>query len=70
MKMPWGKYQDMAVVDLPDNYLHWLVGEGFIQDTPDEVRLWVALTREHGRRKQRYMARQRDLRAVVQKEAR
>ena len=28
-KMPFGKYQGRAIVDLPGNYLNWFAREGF-----------------------------------------
>ncbi len=29
MKMPFGKYKDRVLCDLPDNYLNWFAREGF-----------------------------------------
>lgn len=29
-RMPWGKYQDMDFVDIPDDYFHWLLNQAWL----------------------------------------
>lgn len=29
MRMPYGRYQGSLLIDLPENYIVWLAGEGF-----------------------------------------
>ena len=43
VRMPYGKYKDTPIADLPGNYLNWFAREGF---PPGEIGRLLALMQE------------------------
>jgi uncharacterized protein (DUF3820 family) len=43
VRMPYGKYKDTVIADLPGNYLNWFAREGF---PPGEIGRLLALMHE------------------------
>lgn len=43
VRMPYGKYKDRLIADLPGNYLNWFAREGF---PPGEIGRLLALMHE------------------------